>query len=419
MSKIQIAVIGGGAAGFFSAISAAQHNPEAEVSIYEASKQVLSKVLISGGGRCNVTNNTLEPSELVKNYPRGSKELRGPFSRFNANHTIEWFESRGVQLKAEADRRMFPITDNSSTIANCLSHEAESLGVKLNLNSKLSSIELNQPRESAADAKFKLNFWNGGSLTADRLILTTGGSKSSFDLAAQLGHTINQAVPSLFSFEINDERFFDLAGVSFQNAQLKLKCHNSKVYEQKGPILITHWGLSGPATIKLSALAAIELFQSDYKADLQINFIGDTNGEIAFNQLKQYKQRHPNKKLYTDSHFDIAKSYWLRILELMDIPPYQIFAETSDKQLRWIASELTAAQFKILAKGKFKDEFVTCGGVELKEVNFTSMESRVCPGLYFAGEVLNIDGLTGGFNFQSAWTTGWIAGWQGQLQKTA
>ena len=404
---MKIAIIGGGAAGFFAANSSAEHNNSAEISIIEASSNFLSKVLISGGGRCNVTNNTLDPSELVKNYPRGHKELRGPFSEFNVNNTIHWFESRGVKLKAEPDGRMFPITDNSQTIADCLLNTARAKGVKLKTNHKV--IRLERFQENNIN-KFKLHLWRGESLVADRLILTTGGNKSSYDLAESLGHKIEKPVPSLFSFEINAPALTDLQGVSFKRVSLELITPCGKKFKQTGSILITHWGLSGPAIIKLSALAALELFNSNYRADLRINFLDSLPTESAFKILKDLKEAKVVRHLQNENCFDLPKSFWLLALEESGLPASLPANQASDKSLRLLAENLTRLNLKIAGKGKFKDEFVTCGGVALNEVNFKTMESKICPGLFFAGEILNIDGLTGGFNFQNAWTTGWIAG---------
>lgn len=406
MSKKIIAVVGGGAAGFFSAISAAEKNPSAEVLIYESTNNLLAKVLISGGGRCNVTNNTLDVSELIKNYPRGHKELKGPFSRFSVKDTIAWFKSKQVNLKIEPDNRMFPITDSSHTIAECLMDAARKNKIKICTKQKITKVE------SIGNSKFKiyLNNDHEKSYQVDRLILTTGGTKSSFELPKSLGHSITELAPSLFSFEINDERFTDLAGVSFPRIKLDLDFKNGNRFTQTGPVLITHWGLSGPATIKLSALAARELCTTKYLAELKINFLPEENWETALSILIKHKEEHPKLAVHGDSFLNIPKRFWTQIVERITTKEKQTWIELSKKQLQALASELTLARYQITGKGKFKDEFVTCGGVSLKEVNFTSMESKIVPGLFFAGEVLDIDGITGGFNFQSAWTTGWIAG---------
>ena len=409
-TKHKIAIIGGGAAGFFSAISAATHSPESEVTIYEATNKLLAKVLISGGGRCNVTNNTPEITELIKNYPRGNKELRGPFSVFAVKDTIAWFTEHGVELKAEADGRMFPTTDSSETIAQCLIQTARNAGVKILMKHKVSKI-----LKSSDNSQSSYQLYCGrapGELqntNYDKVILTTGGSKSSLNLASSLGHTITDLVPSLFSFEINDTRLTALSGISFQDVSLELLCSGKK-FKHAGPILITHWGLSGPATIKLSALAAKELFAEKYKAQLKINFFPNENQESMFAILNQQRRDRIRAVASIDSFLDIPKRYWATIVDRVAGKERQIWNEFSKKQLLALAAELTGARFEVDGKGVFKDEFVTCGGVSLKEINFKTMESKIAPGLHFAGEVLDIDGITGGFNFQSAWTGGWIAG---------
>ena len=403
MNKKKIAIIGGGAAGFFSAIHAAENNPGAEVTIYEATNNLLAKVLISGGGRCNVTNNTLEISELIKNYPRGAKELRGAFSRFATKDTIEWFKNKQVRLKVEPDNRMFPITDSSTTIAECLIDTARKLKVKIITKQKITKI-------TKTDNKFELIFSNESKTIVNKIILTTGGTKSSFELPKSLGHTITELIPSLFSFEINDNRFKDLAGVSFPNIKLGLDFKNGKKFNILGPVLITHWGLSGPATIKLSAFAAQELFHSNYQAELKINFLPEYNFDTIFQILTSHREKNQNAVVQNDAFLNIPKRFWTQIVQEIENKDRQIWNEFSKKQLQQLAVELTQAKYQITAKGKFKDEFVTCGGVSLKEIDFTKMESKITPGLFFAGEVLDIDGITGGFNFQSAWTTAWIAG---------
>ncbi len=402
----KIAVIGGGAAGFFAAISAATHQKDHEVIIYEASGSLLGKVLISGGGRCNVTNNSPDVTQLIKGYPRGSKELRGPFSRFAVLETIQWFKDQGVTLKTEPDGRMFPISDSSQTIADCLINRSKELGVEILTRHKVTKIIKNN------DGKYQLFFGHNNeesSPSFDQVILTTGGSKASLKLAESLGHTITELIPSLFSFHIKDPRLTDLSGVSFTNAKLAIHCDGKK-HQQTGPILITHWGLSGPATIKLSALAAKELFHHNYQAALTINFTGDMNSDFILAQLNEYKTAHPKATVAKVALFNIPKRYWSKILEISSAKIKPIWSDLSKKELQALVLEITQATFQIRGKGIFKEEFVTCGGVCLKEVNFQTMESKVSPGLYFAGEVLDIDGITGGYNFQSAWTTGWIAG---------
>lgn len=413
-----IAVIGGGAAGYFAAIHAAEQNPESRVVIFEATKKPLAKVLVSGGGRCNVTHHCFEAGELVKHYPRGAKELRGAFSRFQPNDTIAWYSARGVELKVEADGRMFPTTDNSETIAHCLQDAAARSGVKLRVGLKVRGISKHETGEGfviETDAVQPEHF--------AAVILATGGGRQGFELAASLGHTIVSPVPSLFTFEIKDPRLAELSGLSFSTAKLKLIVASAKekrgeaIFEQAGPVLITHWGLSGPAVIKLSALAARELFEQSYQAKLKLNFLPQYNPESLLAQLLSMKEQFPKKELKTVVFDGVAKRYWLSLLEYLALGAGLTWADVSKKQLRSLAEELTNAEFAVRGKGVFKEEFVTCGGVSLKEVDFRTMQSRICLGLYFAGEVLDIDGITGGFNFQAAWTTGWIAGGSVRLQQ--
>jgi len=400
-----IAVIGGGAAGYFSAIAAASNNPHSKVTIFEGAKKPLTKVLVSGGGRCNVTHHCFEISELIKNYPRGSKELRGAFSRFQVTDTIAWFKSKGVELKAEADGRMFPVTDSSTTIASCLQKMASDNGIQVKLLTKVARIECD--RDNALP--FLLVMKDETHERFSSVILASGGNRQGFDLAAALGHTIIAPVPSLFTFKINDSRLKELSGISFSNVSMTLVLENGEKYQQQGALLITHWGLSGPGIIKLSALAARELFQQNYQAKLMINFSPQDSQDSLLATLLEQKKLTPKKELKAIPVRSIPKRYWQNLIAELGLTAIT-WADVSKKQLRELSQQLHAATFAIQGKGVFKEEFVTCGGVNLKEVDFRNMQSRVCPGLFFAGEVLNIDGLTGGFNFQAAWTTGWIAG---------
>jgi predicted Rossmann fold flavoprotein len=402
MSK-KIGVIGGGAAGFFAAIRASEVDKNAEVKILEGSKKPLAKVLISGGGRCNVTNNTLDINTLLNSYPRGSLELRAPFNRFAVPNTVSWFNDRGVKLKTEPDNRMFPVTDSSATIADCLMKAASLNGVKLELNSKVTDVAID------TNKRFRLTINNSTLEEFDTLIFATGGIKSAYTLVEKLGHTVIKPVPSLFTFEISDPLLHHLEGISFPKAELKLIVKN-KSFKFSGPILITHWGLSGPAVIKLSALAARELYSCDYNAELEVNFIGEERSHDIFEFLTAQKKQFGKKQLKSIVVPEITKRFWHRILEVAKIRDNMQIANATKKQLQIISNTLTAKNLVVTGKGVFKEEFVTCGGVDLKQVDFKTMQSKIVPNLYFAGEVLNIDGVTGGFNFQSAWTTGWIAG---------
>ncbi len=393
--------IGGGAAGFFGAIAMAEINPQLKVTLIEAGRKPLAKVRISGGGRCNVTHHCFDPVRLVENYPRGAKALRGAFTRFQPQDTVKWFESRGVKLKTEADGRMFPTTDNSETIINCLMAAANKAGVILRTGVAVKSVYKSE--------SFQVALKNGEILNSDRLLIATGSNPLGYRWAKNLGHKIVAPVPSLFTFNIKDARLQGLAGVSVQNAQVKLGNGKNKL-EQTGAILITHWGLSGPAILKLSAWAARSLYGTHYQATLQINWLPKYNQETLKSYLLEFKNEHPQKKITNYCPLDLPKRLWQSLVNYAGIKPDKIWTELSKKELNKLVIELIQGQYQITGKGVFKEEFVTCGGVSLKEINFKTMESKKCPGLYFAGEILDIDGVTGGFNFQSAWTTAWLAG---------
>lgn len=398
---LTLAVIGGGAAGFFGAITCAQRHPEHRVLLLEKTRQVLAKVRISGGGRCNVTHACFDPALLVKNYPRGNKELRGPFSRFQPRDTIQWFESRGVMLKAEEDGRMFPITDESETIINCLLNEAKCVGVKLLLEHGIQDIHRLDTQG------FDLELANGQSLKCDRLLIATGSASKIYPLLEKFGHTIVPLVPSLFTFNIPDSSFLDLSGVSIPSVLVRLPQWG---LEQRGPLLFTHWGLSGPAILKLSAWGAREMHSVDYHTQVIINWIPDLSEGEIYNFLLDSKRKLAARQIGTDALFSLPKQLWKKLLFLAGISEELRWSTLSNKQLQDIIKQLSLTSLNIQGKTTYKQEFVTCGGIALEEVNFKTMESRRCPGLYFAGEVLNIDGITGGFNFQNAWTTAWIAG---------
>ena len=397
-----VIVIGGGAAGFFGAITCAEINANVRINLLEAGAKPLAKVRISGGGRCNVTHHCFEPTQLVQNYPRGGKALRGAFTRFQPQNTIAWYESRGVKLKTEADGRIFPTTDDSATIINCLTKEAQNLGVIIHTQTAVKSIEKNQQ-------KFQVTLRNGSKLLADKVLIATGSNPSGYRWAKQLGHTIEFPVPSLFTFNIQDSRLKNLAGVSVENVHLKLSDKKNKL-EQTGTLLITHWGLSGPATLKLSAWGARFLSEHNYHCGLEINWLPQYNQETLKQKLLQIKSATPKKKILTYCPLSLPKRLWQSLVNYGEINHDKLWTELGKKELNKLILELVQGQYKIIGKGVFKEEFVTCGGVSLKEIDFKTMESKICPGLYFAGEILNIDGVTGGFNFQSAWTTGWLAG---------
>ncbi|MFB8792940.1 MAG: NAD(P)/FAD-dependent oxidoreductase [Microcoleus sp.] len=408
-----ITVIGGGAAGFFSAITCAQTYPQARVTLLEAGRQLLAKVRISGGGRCNATHACFDPAILVQNYPRGGKALRGAFTRFQPRDTVEWFASHSVTLKTEADGRMFPVTDDSATIVNCLIRAAEDAGVNIRTGdavvsvNKLTLEDWHGGRAITKEPGFEIELKSGEKLKCDRLILATGSNPSGFKWAKHLGHTIEQPVPSLFTFNISDRRIEDLAGVSVANAKVKLPAAK---LEQSGPLLITHWGLSGPAVLKLSAWGARFLHDRHYRASLLINWLPQYNPEVLRQQLLGVKSQLSQRLVVSSCPFPIPRRLWERLTSAIGIDEPKRWADIPNKTLDRLLQELVQGEYQIAGKGAFKEEFVTCGGVNLKEVDFKTMESRRCPGLYFAGEILDIDGVTGGFNFQSAWTTAWLAG---------
>ncbi|MBW4452109.1 MAG: NAD(P)/FAD-dependent oxidoreductase [Nostoc indistinguendum CM1-VF10] len=403
MLPLQIVVIGGGAAGFFGAIACAKANPDAEVTLLEASRQPLAKVLISGGGRCNVTHACFEPEELVQNYPRGAKALRGALTRFGPQETVAWFAAGGVYLKTEADGRMFPVTNSSETIVECLIKAVAKSGVKLRIGTHVTSV-------TAADKGFDILLKSGETIKCDRLLLAIGSSLVGYKIVKELGHQIEAPVPSLFTFNIADPQLRALAGVSVNPVQLRLSAGGKSQLQQTGPLLITHWGLSGPAVLKLSAWGARVLHESRYQATLLINWLPDLQQEQVREKVLAVKDEWGKKAIALHRGVDLPHRLWQYIIARVGITTEYRWAEISSKTLNRLLQELTQGQYLINGKGAFKEEFVTCGGVNLKEVNFKTMESKLVPGLYFAGEILDIDGVTGGFNFQSAWTTGYLAG---------
>ena len=401
--RIRVGVIGGGAAGYFAAITCAENNPHADVAVLEATHDPLDKVRISGGGRCNVTHHCFDPKVLIQGYPRGGRELLGPFNRFQPHDTVAWFEHRGVPLKAEEDGRMFPQTDNSSTIVDCLQHAANKAGVALRLGWKVVGI-------SRKGDSFELESNSRQKEKFDRVLIAGGNARAGHELAASLGHTIVPCVPSLFTFKVKDVRLEGLAGLSIPDVALRLTAGSGPPLEQRGPVLITHWGLSGPAVLKLSAWGARPLFENRYRATLAVSLSPDYNELSLLEEFRRRKDSHARRKVTSDNFITIPKRLWQRLAESAGVGKDVTWAHFDREASQRFARQLVAGEYQITGKGIFKDEFVTCGGVSLKEVDFRTMQSNICPGLYFAGEVLDIDGITGGYNFQSAWTTGWIAG---------
>lgn len=404
MTRPRIVIAGGGAAGFFAAITCAEAKPAASVALYEATAHLLAKVRISGGGRCNVTHACFEPRELADRYPRGGPELIGPLHRWGPRDTIAWFEARGVALKTEADGRMFPVTDDSATIISCLVRAAAEAGVQVTTRCGVRNAERNAGRRG-----FSVSFTHGAIAECDRLLLATGGGRDSAGLAIarRLGHAIEPPVPSLFTFHIDDPRLTGLEGLSV--SQVAIALAGTRLAE-RGPVLITHWGLSGPAILKLSAWGARELHAAGYRAILVINWVEPNTPEAAFEKMAAARTAHPRRQVSTENPFGLPARLWERLVGAAGFAPDALWGSASNAALHALAVDLTASRFIVKGKSLNKEEFVTCGGVRLREVEFKTMESRLCPGLHFAGEVLDIDGLTGGFNFQSAWTTGRIAG---------
>jgi hypothetical protein len=402
-SHPRIAVLGGGAAGFFAAITCAEALGKAgSVTLFEATPHLLAKVRISGGGRCNVTHSCFEPAELVKKYPRGGRELLGAFHRFQPRDTIEWFASRGVTTKTEEDGRMFPTTDDSATIVDCLMAAAARAGVTIRLSTPVRSIV-------KGGETFRLTLGTGSVEEFDRVIVATGGNKSSGGLAIaeSFGHSIVPPVPSLFTFHITDPRLTDLAGISVENAVVTAPGTKLKT---DGPVLITHAGLSGPGILKLSAWGAREFAEKNYAFPIALNWVPPHTRDSLIKALSLVREQNARKQVTTFSPVAMPQRLWERFVIAAGIPTTTPWAHVSNPSLQTLATQLTAAEFKVDGKSMFKDEFVTCGGVKLSEVDFKTMESRKISGLHFAGEVLDIDGVTGGFNFQNAWTTGFLAG---------
>ena len=397
--KQKVVIIGGGAAGFFTAITAAETNPNLEVIILEKGNKVLQKVKVSGGGRCNVTHACFDPKELVEFYPRGRKELLGPFHKFMTGDTMLWFESRGVKLKIETDNRVFPVTNSSQTIIDCLLNSAEKAGVVLKLNQKVEAI-------SKINNQFKITSPTETFL-ADKLVITTGSNPKFWNIIEGLGHTIVTPVPSLFTFKINDQRIREIPGITVTNASMSIAGFPLEV---NGPLLITHWGMSGPAVLKLSAFGARYLADKNYQYTVIINWLSTPFSDVL-NELKALKKEQPKKLVHLKSVFhEIPRRLWEKLVFAAEIKNDMRWADLSYKQLECLANQLTKSVLNAEGKTTFKEEFVTAGGIALKEINLKRFESKIHKNLFFAGEVLNIDAVTGGFNFQNAWTGGYIVG---------
>ncbi len=405
-----VAIIGGGAAGFFSAITIKEKRPELKVTLIESSRSTLAKVRISGGGRCNVTHACWEPKDLLAHYPRGHRKLQGNFQRFGPKEIVHWFENRGIPLKTEEDGRIFPVSDSSESISQCLEQEAQRLGVHVQLGLPL--------KEVSQDLKegFKLTlgrFGNSNDLNIQNtqaLILATGGAPSGYKLLNSLGHEPIQPKPSLFTFCVDDKALTHLSGVSAPDVIGKLNLPGlKKPITQRGPLLITHWGLSGPCILKLSAWGARELADVEYETSLTLDWFPESSEENLRQSLRELKKAHEHKQLKNCPSV-LPQRLWHYLLEQAGFDLEQLTGEIKDKALNIFSDKLKRWDIPITGKGPFKEEFVTAGGVPLGEITLKSYESKTCPNLYVVGELLNIDGVTGGFNFQNAWTSGYLAG---------
>jgi len=412
MNQYDVIIIGGGAAGFFAAINIAEQNPKLRIAILERSKEGLSKVKVSGGGRCNITHAEFIPQELVKNYPRGEKELLGPFHQFMTGDTVEWFEKRGVELKIEDDGRMFPVSNSSQTIIDCFLSQAKKYKVDVLYSHLVISIKKKKDRWQLET--------NHSLFTSEKLLIATGSNSKIWKLVEGLGHNISEPVPSLFTFDIKDERIKDIPGVAVKNVSIKVLNDSSPIQgemsqrdrvvnlESEGPLLITHSGMSAPAILKLSAYGAIELAVRDYKFQIEVNFI-NLPFEDCLEVVKTLKHDLAKKTVFKSAQFELPKRLWQKLVIASKMVPETRWADLSRFDLETLANQLTKAIFTVNGKSTFKEEFVTAGGIDLKEINFKTFESKLHQNLYFAGEVINVDAVTGGFNFQNAWTGAYIA----------
>lgn len=403
LSARRVVVVGGGAAGFFAAIACAEAGTAAEVTLLEKGARFLGKVRISGGGRCNVTHACFDATEFTARFPRGQRALRAPFQTFQARDTVEWFQSRGVKLKTESDGRMFPASDSSLTIIDCLMRAAGTAGVKLLVNSGVAKVT-KQPAGG-----FEVSLANGETLVCDRLLLATGGCRvaAAGELASSLGHTLEAPVPSLFTFHVDTAWVRELSGVSV--ASVAASVPGTKLREE-GALLLTHWGVSGPVVLRLSAWGARILHALNYQFVLRLNWLPQLDADTIAAELGGRRQDQPSRLVINTPIAPLPVRLWEQLVIAAGIVGQTRSAALSRSAQHALVQQLIRTDLKVTGKSLNKDEFVTCGGVRLGDVDFRTMESRICPGLHFAGELLDIDGITGGFNFQAAWTTGWIAG---------
>lgn len=400
MNKKRLLVIGGGAAGFFCAVNAARMNPALEVIIVEKSSKLLSKVRVSGGGRCNVTHSCFSIAEMIKKYPRGEAFLKKAFHHFFTTDTIAWFKERGVELKTEADGRMFPVSNSSETIVDCLMKEANKYGVEILMNREVCEL-------SMVNSQYAIKFKDDSKLVADFVCIASGGYPKlvQFDWLKKLGHSIEEPVPSLFTFNMPGNSITALMGVSVKEAAVKIT--GSKL-NSSGPLLITHWGMSGPAILKLSAYGARELAKANWHFKIIINWLPSYNEQSLKEKMQQLRFNIASQKIINRNPFELPQRLWEYLLQQSGINENLRWADLPAKEQNKLIKNCCAQEFEVKGKTTFKEEFVTAGGISLNEVDHNTMESKIVPNLFFAGEVLDIDGITGGFNFQNAWTTGWI-----------
>ena len=397
----KVIIIGGGAAGFFFAVNCAELHPDYHITIIEKSNKLLEKVRISGGGRCNVTHACFDQKVLVKKYPRGERELLGAFHRFMTNDTVDWFESRGVEIKTEDDGRMFPATNDSETIAQCLLTLADEYGVKIRTHEEIDTM-------THIGGQWRLTTSKDEELKADILFIATGSALRMWDMLRHMGYRVAEPVPSLFTFNIKDTRINGLQGISAEKVTVKVI--DSKL-EESGPLLITHWGLSGPAILKLSAWGARSLKEKKYNFQISVNWTGEMTTHEAIDFLRKHKEENARRGVMAKPLFKLSSRLWESLCRYSGLSEKSSvnWADISKKDLEKLADTLTNSIFQVTGKSTFKDEFVTCGGVELDQIDLKTFKSKLHPDLFFAGEVLNIDAITGGFNFQAAWTGAWIA----------
>lgn len=416
-----VIIVGGGASGFYAAINIAEINPKLKIAILEKGHEVLKKVRVSGGGRCNVTNAESDPSELVKNYPRGEKELLGPFYTYNSSNTVEFFESKGVALKTEEDGRVFPVSNSSQTIIDCFLNETEQRGIKVFRHSSVIKINPVQDDDNS-------EYWNITTIKNEykckKVLIATGSNLKIWKLVESLGHSIVEPVASLFTFKINDSRISGIQGVSTYakvdvlpkhsfRPEITLKLKSSKaertLLSAEGPLLVTHWGLSGPAILKLSAWGAIILNEFKYHFPIRINWLPDYHKGSILSLLMEIKEIEAKKTVLRTKAVELPRRLWTNLVKASGIEKDEKWADVTKEKLQKLANELTEGKYQVEGKSTFKEEFVTAGGIDLKEINFKTFESKIHKNLFFAGEVINVDAITGGFNFQNAWTGGYIA----------